>query len=97
MREGEALGAREESSENEDDDVEQNGVVVGMTPEFEHHSGEKPPLGTAYSRRPSAIEASLTLWCQRQNVKMKVLRTSSSYGPLLLEVIKMNKSREAGC
>ena len=94
MREGEALGAREESSENDDDDdVEQNGVVVGMTPEFEHHLGKTSPLGTVYSRRPSAIEASLILWCQRQNVKMKVLRTSSSYGPLLLEVIKMNKRR----
>ena len=47
MREGEALGAREESSEN--DDVEQNGVVVGMTSEFEHHSGKTLPLGRVHS------------------------------------------------
>ena len=43
MREGEAL----ESSEN--DDVEQNGVVVGMTSEFEHHSGKTLPLGRVHS------------------------------------------------
>ena len=88
---------KRENSEKDDDDVEQNGVVVGMTPEFEHHLGEASPLGRVHSRRPSAIEASLILWCRRQNVKMKVLRTSSAYGLLLLEVIKMNKRREAGC